>query len=323
MDGSHKQYPSTRIRVSVLIGGAAVLPAAMDPQIREQAPARRAAVAPEDGQSGRHARPQDRARDLPAGRAARAHGRGNHRSSTVRRTAAADRRHAVASRRSRRTRRGQALNFASPCGTRTIFTFGEPDRRRRRIRVPQPGHARHARHARRRNGSQRADRSLGEGAARTPRRHRPQMAAQRKPTARRAEERRRVADRRLRPSRRRRAGGTGHRLLHAASEALPDQYAAVRRHGDFDRRSHAQGDMGQDRRVVRIRVRRNRKRQGPRNVRADRPDAGGILGPLSPRPAQVRAFATMPTSAEGAHEFDGRFAQSRHRHGVGRHGKDL
>ena len=84
MDGSHKQYPSTRIRVSVLIGGAAVLPAAMDPQIREQAPARRAAVAPEDGQSGRHARPQDRARDLPAGRAARAHGRGNHRSSTVR-----------------------------------------------------------------------------------------------------------------------------------------------------------------------------------------------------------------------------------------------
>ena len=56
----------------------------------------------------------------------------------------------------------------------------------------------------------------------------------------------------------------------------------------LDRRSHAQGDMGQDRRAVRIRVRRNRKRQGPRNVRADRPDAGGILGPLSPRPAQVR-----------------------------------
>ena len=143
--------------VSVLIGGAAVLPAAMDPQNREQAPARRAAVAPEDGQSGRHARPQDRARDLPAGRAARAHGRGNHRSSTVRRTAAAVRRHAVASRRSRRTRRGQALESASPRGTRTILAFGEPDRRRRRIRVPRPGHARHARHARRRNGSRRAD----------------------------------------------------------------------------------------------------------------------------------------------------------------------
>ena len=59
----------------------------------------------------------------------------NHRSPTVRRTAAADRRHAVASRRSRRTRRGQALDPASARGTRPFPTFGEPDRRRRRIRV--------------------------------------------------------------------------------------------------------------------------------------------------------------------------------------------
>ena len=57
---------------------------------------------------------------------------------TPRRIATADRRNAVASRRGRRTRRRQALDPASPCGTRPFSAVGKADRRRCRIRVPAP-----------------------------------------------------------------------------------------------------------------------------------------------------------------------------------------